>query len=201
MISVYKLKPQFQALLRPLLKQLRNLGITPNTLTISGLILSLAMGAFSLYGDRNLALLFMPFVLLLRMALNALDGMMARIYQMQSKLGAALNELCDILSDIFMFYPLGVLFNVHQETIFIFIILSLLNEFAGLLGQALNGERRYDGPMGKSDRALVVGLLSMLIYFKIPMFKAFTWIWLTIFTLLIWSTIRRIKNAIPKDHE
>lgn len=196
MISVYKLKPQFQALLRPLLKYLHEMGITPNMLTIMGLVLSLTMGVYSLNGDRNLALLLMPIVLLVRMALNALDGMMARMYQMQSKLGAMLNELCDILSDIFMFYPLWVLFEVHQETIFIFILLSILNEFAGLLGQALNGERRFDGPMGKSDRALVVGLLCLLICFKIPLFKVFTWIWLIIFCLLIWSTIRRLKNAI-----
>ena len=90
MISVYQLKPKFQALLQPLLLKLKKWGFTPNSLTILAFLLSLAMGLMSYYGPREISLVLFPFVLLLRMALNALDGMMARQFQMQSKLGAAL---------------------------------------------------------------------------------------------------------------
>jgi phosphatidylglycerophosphate synthase len=38
---------------------------------------------------------------------------------------------------------------------------ALLTEFCGLLGPTLGGARRYDGPMGKSDRALLVGALGL----------------------------------------
>jgi CDP-diacylglycerol--glycerol-3-phosphate 3-phosphatidyltransferase len=34
------------------------------------------------------------------MALNAIDGMLAREHDMQSPLGAMLNELGDVLSDV-----------------------------------------------------------------------------------------------------
>ncbi|MEO6453063.1 MAG: CDP-alcohol phosphatidyltransferase family protein [Ginsengibacter sp.] len=40
------------------------------------------------------------------MALNALDGMMARIYNQQTKKGEVLNELGDVISDLFIFFPL-----------------------------------------------------------------------------------------------
>jgi len=196
MISVYQLKPKFQALLQPLLIKLRKWGFTPNSLTILALLLSLAMGCYSLYGDRQLALLLLPLCLLLRMALNALDGMMARQFNMQSKTGAVLNEIGDVLSDFVLYYPLYVLFGMDQVWIMWFLLLSVFNEFAGLLGQAMGGARRYDGPMGKSDRALVVGVLSMLFFFNVPINGYLTWIWLVVFCLLIWSTLKRLRNAV-----
>jgi CDP-diacylglycerol--glycerol-3-phosphate 3-phosphatidyltransferase len=196
MISVYQLKPKFQALLQPLLQRLRSWGVSPNLLTLLGILLSLAMGIYALYGDRTIALVLMPIVLLLRMALNALDGMMARQYNLQSKMGALLNEVGDVVSDIVLYYPLYVLFAMDQIWIMCFLLLSVLNEFAGLLGQALGGARRYDGPMGKSDRALVVGILCLLFLFKAPIYGYLTWIWLVVFCLLIWSTLKRLRNAV-----
>jgi CDP-diacylglycerol--glycerol-3-phosphate 3-phosphatidyltransferase len=130
------------------------------------------------------------------MALNALDGMMARQFNMQSKLGAVLNEFGDIVSDIALYFPLYILFKMDPTWIMFFLLLSALNEFAGLLGQAINGVRRYDGPMGKSDRALVVGLLSLLYFFDVPIQFYLTWIWMLIFILLLWSTLRRLRHAI-----
>ena len=196
MISVYQLKPKFQALLQPLLQRLRKWGVSPNLLTLMGILLSLAMGIYALYGDRTIALILLPIVLLLRMALNALDGMMARQYNLQSKMGALLNEIGDVVSDIVLYYPLYVLFAMDQVWIMWFLLLSVLNEFAGLLGQALDGARRYDGPMGKSDRALVVGVLSLLFLFKAPIYGYLTWIWMVVFCLLIWSTLKRLRNAV-----
>lgn len=196
MISVYKLKPKFQALLQPLLARLHKWGVSPNLLTLLGILLSITMGVYAFYGNRVIAFILLPIVLLVRMALNALDGMMARQFNMQSKLGAVLNEIGDIVSDIALYYPLYVLFRMDPTWILFFLLLSALNEFAGLLGQAMNGERRYDGPMGKSDRALVVGLLSLLFFFNVPIQLYLTWIWILVFILLLWSTLKRLRHAI-----
>lgn len=196
MISVYKLKPKFQALLQPLLARLHKWGVSPNLLTLLGILLSVAMGIYAFYGNRILALILLPLVLLVRMALNALDGMMARQFNMQSKLGAVLNEIGDIVSDIALYFPVYILFKMDPNWIMLFLLLSALNEFAGLLGQAINGVRRYDGPMGKSDRALVVGLLCLLYFFNVPIQLYLTWIWMLIFMLLVWSTLRRLRHAI-----
>jgi CDP-diacylglycerol--glycerol-3-phosphate 3-phosphatidyltransferase len=197
MISVYQLKPKFQALLQPLLIKLRKCGFTPNGLTILALLLSIATGLFCYFGPKNIGLILLPIFLLIRMALNALDGMMARQFDLQSKKGAVLNEIGDVLSDLALFYPLVKLFGIiDHEWIWCFLLLSVVNEFAGLLGQALGGERRYDGPMGKSDRALVVGVLCLLFWFDAPIYCYLTWIWLLIFGLLIWSTLKRLAYAI-----
>ena len=86
MISMYKIKPKFQQLLRPLLDWLYKRGVTANQLTVAAIVLSLGLGFSLWFADGwNLGYLIVPVGLLLRMALNALDGMMARIHNMQSK--------------------------------------------------------------------------------------------------------------------
>src|SRR5688572_401689 len=104
MISVYQIKPKFQQLLRPLTKGLHKLGITPNMLTVSAILLSAFLG-FSIYmfSFNPLWILAVPVGLLLRMVLNALDGMMAKEFNQSSPLGMVLNELGDMLSDIFIY--------------------------------------------------------------------------------------------------
>lgn len=199
MISVYQIKPYFQALLKPLMVGLNKIGMTPNSLTILGILISISLGfnCYQNYTDQN-SFLILPIGLFIRMMLNALDGMMARTYQLESKLGAVLNELGDIISDVAIFYPLYLFFNVQLEVVLLFIFLSILNEMAGILSLALIQERRYDGPMGKSDRALLIGLLSLLLYFSVPLKNYMPYIFLVACVLLIISTVKRCLPIIKK---
>ena len=69
----------------PLLKLLRGWGISPNAITILSIILSFALSYFFWNAsDGSSYFLIVAFGLLLRMMLNALDGSMARIYNLQS---------------------------------------------------------------------------------------------------------------------
>ena len=176
------------------------MGITANEITISSILLSLFIGlAFWLAGDAKMLFLALPIGLSIRMALNALDGMMARTYNQQSKKGEVLNELGDILSDLFIFFPLLIFEKENIYLIVLFICLSIINEFAGLLGKVIAGERRYDGPMGKSDRALVLGLYGILSFFSIEFRGSSAWFFTIINLLLILSTGIRIKKTLESD--
>jgi CDP-diacylglycerol--glycerol-3-phosphate 3-phosphatidyltransferase len=130
------------------------------------------------------------------MALNALDGMMARIYNMQSKKGEVLNELGDVISDFIMFFPIGVLFQLNIGLLLSFLFFSLLNEYSGILGKAVSGVRRYDGPMGKSDRALVVGLVSLLLLVSPSLISYSNYLFLVVCALLLVSTFVRINKTL-----
>ena len=166
MISIYKIKPKFQQLLMPLLKLLRRLGISPNSITIFSILLSFVIAYFFWNtSDNSSYFLIVAFGLLLRMMLNALDGMMARIYNLQSKLGEVLNEVGDIVSDVAIYFPLIIFESLRIEIAIIFILLSIINEFCGLMAKLISGERRYDGPMGKSDRAFLIGIICIVYYF------------------------------------
>lgn len=196
MISIYNIKPKFQKLLRPVLVKLHAMGVTANGITWSAIILSFAVGALFYWKPTGFMRIVLPVSLLVRMALNALDGMMAREYNMQSKKGELLNELGDILADIALFLPLVLLPGLHPLVLFAFIILGVVNEFTGVLAKAINGERRYDGPMGKSDRALLVGLTLLLLYFFPEVKQALNIIFGIGSLLLVISTVVRIKKTL-----
>ena len=163
-MTIYDLKPAFQNLLRPLCKALANVGITANQVTVVALIISIVVGAiFALYPTARWAALLIPIWLFLRMALNAIDGMLAREHGMQSALGGILNELTDVLADAALYLPFAFVPGISPLLVVAVVILSILTEMAGVVAVQIGASRRYDGPMGKSDRAFVFGLLALLL--------------------------------------
>ena len=196
MISVYNIKPKFQKLLMPLLIILRRFGVSPNVITISSIFISFVISYFFwCYLDNHFYLLIVAFGLLLRMMLNALDGMMARVYRLQSKTGEALNEVGDIISDVAVYFPLIKFSSLNIEVAILFIVLSVINEFAGLLAKVISLERRYDGPMGKSDRALLVGLICIVLYFTDTILTYLNYIFLLGSFLMIISSYFRLTKS------
>lgn len=168
MMTIYALKPAFQRLLQPLVSVLAKAGVTPNQVTLIALLLSVLYGVgIALMADEPWIMLCMPFVLLVRMALNAVDGMLARGYAMQSDKGAMLNEMGDLLSDVALYLPLALLEGVSVFWVVMFVIVGILTEMAGVLVALIGAARRYDGPMGKSDRAVVIGAVSLLLGFGV----------------------------------
>lgn len=197
MISVYQLKPKFQQLLTPVLLFLHKNKITANQITISSILLSVVIGILFWNADRSKWLfLSLPIGLLIRMALNALDGMMARKFNQTSKLGEVLNEVGDIISDVIIFFPLLKFQPESLYLIIIFIVLSIINEFAGLLGKVVGKERRYDGPMGKSDRALMLGLYGLISFFGVTISGISIYIFGIIIALLVISSYIRLKKSL-----
>lgn len=164
MPSVYDLKPRFQSLLRPLVRGLARSGVTANQVTLAAVAVSGATGAaVFLAPGAAWALLLVPVVLLFRMALNAVDGMLAREHDQQSRLGALLNELGDVVSDAALYLPFAMVPGLDPRLVAVIVVLAVIAEMTGVVAVQIGGERRYDGPMGKSDRAFAFGLLALLL--------------------------------------
>lgn len=195
MLTVYQLKSRFQDILRPLCDALARRGVTANQVTL------VALGASIIYGlllCLNLPLLWLllPVFLVLRMGLNAIDGMLAREHNMKTRLGMALNELGDVVADTFLFLPFMVLAPSVWIGVTIFIVAALLTEFCGLLAYMMKGERRYDGPMGKSDRAAVTGTLGLALGLGLPAGAWIMWVFIGLAALCIWTCRNRINAAL-----
>ena len=78
-MSIYELKPKFQNLLRPLVKRLYNAGITANQVTLVACVLSILLGALLIkFGDVSALFFLLHVWMFLGMALNAVDGLLAR---------------------------------------------------------------------------------------------------------------------------
>ena len=200
MISIYKLKPKFQKLLIPLLKLLHNFGISPNFFTVFTILFSFFIGYLLFLGiDNKIYFLFVSIGLLFRMMLNALDGMMATTYNLKSKEGEVLNEIGDVLSDIAIYFPFIYFNSLSIELIIIFISLSVINEFCGLLAKSISGIRRYDGPMGKSDRAFFVGIICIILYFTNAILVYLDYIFLFAIILMLISSCLRLTKSLKNE--
>ncbi len=164
-MSIYALKGRFQDLLRPGVRGLYRAGITANTVTVLAAVVSLLVAAavWRWAPARPLLYLALPLWMLLRMALNAVDGMLAREFGQQSRLGAYLNELCDIVADAALYLSLLSVPGVNPTALWALTWMAAVCEYAGVLGVMVGASRRYDGPMGKSDRAFVIGLIGVLL--------------------------------------
>ncbi len=198
MISLYKIKPKFQQLVKPLLNMFYKAGFTANGITWMAILLSITIGFLLWLFPNGHMLWIFPIALLVRMTLNALDGMMAKTYNMTSASGEMLNELGDVVSDAVMFFPLIKLTGVDFRWVLLFIFLSMLNEYIGILTKAATGTRRYDGPMGKSDRAFVLGLTCLLFFFIPTISVTFNYIFLGMSVLLVLSSVIRLKNGLSQ---
>jgi CDP-diacylglycerol--glycerol-3-phosphate 3-phosphatidyltransferase len=196
MPSIYGLKPKFQALLRPMVRRLAMAGVTANWVTIAALLLSLATGAAIAWARGGKTLLLLPAVLFARMALNAMDGMLAREHNQKSPLGAILNELGDVVADAGLYLPLALVPGFHPALLTCVVLLSVLTEMAGVIGVQIGASRRYDGPFGKSDRAFVFGLLGLLLGLGVKLERLIPYV-LEAMTFLLVATIwNRARHAL-----
>ena len=196
-MSIYGLKPRFQALLRPLAGALYRAGVTANQVTLFACIVSVALGALLCVEHERAALfLLVPAWFFLRMAFNAIDGMLAREFGQASTLGAYLNELTDVISDSALYLPFAFLPGSSPTLVWMVIALSIISEFAGVIGQAIGRERRYDGPMGKSDRAFLFGLLGLLVGLGIAVAPVLPWTWAALAVLIAVTIVNRVRKGL-----
>lgn len=199
MPSIYQLKPRFQNLLRPLVQRLHARGVTANQVTLAAAGVSVLLGALIAAFAGYLWLFAMiPLWMLLRMALNAIDGMLAREFAQQSTLGAYLNELCDVIADSALILPFAMLAEVSPLWVVLATLLALLVEYAGVMGPLVGAGRRYDGPLGKSDRAFVFGVLGAGVATGLLPLDWLDTLFMLIAALLVWTLANRVRQGIAE---
>ena len=194
MATIYDLKPRFQALLRPVSDALVRARLSANDVTLGALLLSAAHGAWlALMPKSPWPLLLRPVTLFVRMAMNAIDGMMAKEHGQASASGAVLNELSDVIADAALYLPFALIPGVNGMLVVLVVIAGIVAEVAGALGPLVKAPRGYAGPLGKSDRAFAFGLLAVLLGLGLP-----PGLWTTLYlaALLVLSALTIINRAL-----
>ncbi|WP_265946616.1 CDP-alcohol phosphatidyltransferase family protein [Dechloromonas sp. A34] len=198
MISIYQLKPRFQSLLRPLVRQLAAAGVTANAITLLAMAISCALGGVLLGATAPSLFLLLPLWMFLRMAFNAVDGMLAREHGQQTRLGAYLNELSDVVSDAALYLPFVAVAPFGWASVGAVIFLSSLSEMTGALAPMVGAPRAYDGPMGKSDRALVFGGLGLWLGLAGSLPAWAVWLMPAVSALILLNIVNRIRSGLQQ---
>ncbi|WP_179402810.1 CDP-alcohol phosphatidyltransferase family protein [Burkholderia guangdongensis] len=198
-MSLYALKPKFQNKLRPLTESLAERGVTANQVTLFAAGGSIVVGALAGLGVfARVLFLLIPIWLFVRMALNAIDGMLAREHGQKSTFGAYLNELGDVVSDVALVLPFLSAPALAPADVWLFAIAAVIVECAGLIGPLAGASRRYDGPLGKSDRALALGAFALWIGLGLPVGGLARGLWWLLIVLAVVTIVRRVRAGVAE---
>ncbi|MDO3634233.1 CDP-alcohol phosphatidyltransferase family protein [Mycolicibacterium arseniciresistens] len=167
MSGLYALKPWFTRQLTPILDAAVARRISPDAFTVAGVAAAAAGGIAVAYGCWPLAALFM----VLRLAGANLDGAVARARGVSRPWGFVVNEIGDRTADLLAFAGLAV-WAARQGgpgldwlswpvlQVLLAALAATLPTFASLAAAAAGGTRRNGGPLGKTERCLLVVLAT-----------------------------------------
>ena len=155
-------------LLRPIIRLLMRARITPNQLTLAGLVLAIIAGVSAAIGWLPLAAI----VLLLSGFLDALDGELARQSESQTPFGAFLDSICDHYGDFAVY--LGIAWQTLHSGEHATVLLTLVAMFGSLVGSQIRSRAGMMGldtkDVGVFTRAerIIVLVLGLLTGFLMP---------------------------------
>lgn len=175
-MGIYAVKPRFRQLLHGFATRLAEAGTTPDRVTGAGLAFA-ALGGGAIAGGRWWPILWaaVPLMALGRITCNALDGLVAEIQGSGRPAGELFNETADRLGDLAFLLPVALVPGVPLALVLGAVAASQLASFIGVSSRAAGGTRRYDGPMGKPDRMLVLGIGALAALAVDPPGPAFGW--------------------------
>lgn len=198
-MGIYDIKPWFRQQLQPLIKLLWN--VHPDVLTWSAVVLSCIAGVllYLSYYTPWLAFIVIP-LLFLRLALNALDGLLAQQTGKARAAGEVLNEMTDRIADVAIFAGLTLCPLTDKFIGFVSIIAILMVSYTGILGKAVGAERVYTGILGKADRMIYL-MIVCLIYgffpdYGIAGFSTYTWLLIIFIPLACITILQRLLRIL-----
>ena len=154
--------------LRPLIRVLMLARITPNQLTLSGLLLAVVAGMYVAAGALQLAAL----ILLLSGFLDALDGELARQSHCATPLGAFLDSIADHYGDFAVY--LGIAALALQSNDQAMVVLTIVAMFGSVVGSHIRSrgammglETKDVGIFTRAER-IVVLVLGLATGFLMP---------------------------------
>lgn len=144
--------------------------ITPNAISIAGVVLAAGAGACLLLvsgrpADTQVLLaLGAGLAIQMRLAANMLDGLVAVEGGRGTPTGPLFNELPDRLADLLVLVPAGYAISWvgwGPELGWVAGVVAVLTAYVRLLGGSLGQEQHFSGPMAKPHRMFVLTLACL----------------------------------------
>lgn len=170
MDGLYALKPWYSRRLGALVDVAVSRRISPDLFTAAGVAAAAVAGTAIALGAWPLAAL----ALAARLAGANLDGAVARARGVSRPWGFVLNEVGDRLSDLLAFAGLAVLAARIPEqrlavpAVLVAALAATLPTFASLATAAAGGYRRNGGPLGKTERCLLLVVATAVPAWLVP---------------------------------
>jgi archaetidylinositol phosphate synthase len=164
-----KLKQKIQALLAREAHMAHSLGLTPNGITLIGAILALLSAVmYAEWQNQPLYLLIAVILLLLSGFSDALDGIIARLYNQTSVFGGFLDSLLDRYADAVVY--IGIILGGLCDTFSGLVALtgSVLVSYSRARAEAAGIEMESVGFAERAERILILAIVSLIAIFWQP---------------------------------
>lgn len=156
MDGLYALKPWYARRLRPVRTSLVARRVSPHALTAAGVAAGCAAGAALATGNGPLV----PPLLAARLAFANLDGTVARDSGRATRWGSVVNECGDRLADVAMLA--GAFWLAPAWLVLVAMLAATLPSWVALAGAAAGARRTNGGPVGKTERCLLVAVAALV---------------------------------------
>jgi CDP-diacylglycerol--glycerol-3-phosphate 3-phosphatidyltransferase len=145
-------------LTEPVVRPLARLGVTPNMLTLLGVLGNVGAGALAANGD----FLWAGIAVLLASALDMFDGALARATGQATPFGSAFDATMDRVSEAAVFFGLLIYFSgkgqqKEELLIFVAIVASILVSYVRARAEII-GLRMKQGAFTRFERVALMGV-------------------------------------------
>ncbi len=169
-IVLTKLKQRVQAVLTAEAKAAHMIGLTPNSVSIIGVILAFFSAiAYTQWQADRLYLLLAIALLLVSGFCDALDGIVARLYRQETPFGGFMDSLLDRYADAAVY--MGIIISGLCDPIWGLTALvgSMLVSYSRARAEAANVKMEMVGIAERAERIIILVIASMIaIYWEPP---------------------------------
>src|SRR3954471_7863169 len=159
MDGLYGLKPGYPARLTPVRERLVAADVSPTAVSVAGVVLAGGAAAgLALLSPGPECAVVVGVALAARLACANLDGGIARATGRATPFGAVANELGDRLADLIV--VLACCAFAPPAVVMAAALCAVLPALVSLAGAQAGLPRRQSGPMGKTERALLLVVIA-----------------------------------------
>ena len=193
--GLYRLKPEIQRLLLPVVDALVARGTSADALTFAAIPVAAIGGiCLALFDRVPILAIVVPVAAALRLILNLLDGQVARSTGTTHPMGEMLNELGDRAADTLFIGGLAFVAAVGPWLALSAVVASLLASYAGITARAIGAPRQYGGIMSKPGRMIVLAVAAPLALILAASWPLVVAAWLILGGALLTLTVRLIAT-------
>lgn len=187
-MALNRYRPAVKGYLEAIVRPLAKTGLSPNHLTVIGLMISLA-GAYLFYrGEQFTAAL----VLLFGSLVDALDGTLARLTGKTSRFGAFLDSTFDRISDGAVLFGIALGNLVDWKVAFIAFMGSYLVSYERCRAELAGSGTLAVGISERAERLLILIITALVRHVDYGVYIVAVLAWITVFQRM-WAAYQRLR--------
>jgi archaetidylinositol phosphate synthase len=196
-----KLKEKVQKMLTAEAQVAHKIGLTPNAISLIGIILAfLSALAYAQWQNNNFNLLLATVLLLLSGFCDALDGVLARLYQKITVFGGFLDSLLDRYADAIVYA--GIIIGGLCDVLWGLTALtgSLLVSYSRARAEAAGIKMESIGLAERAERIIILAIATIIAFFWQPQ-TAMNWGIILLAILSNLTVLQRSLHVYGKTRE